>query len=211
MTATVYFVRHGQTYHNLEERICGQIEAKLTPEGYKQAATTAQKLAECGVHFDAILCSPLQRAQETAAPIAQATQTPIYYDAGLMELNFGIYENVLLADLFKIEYNPPLIEDGFTIRNGRELRELYRRQEPEYDNIRHPQGESKAEARKRFLNTIADFLDNHPEIKNLCVVAHGAVIRIAMAYILKSTTVKNISNAEVKLVHYSETLGFFAK
>lgn len=208
MTATIYFVRHGQTYHNLEKRICGQIEAQLTPEGYKQAAATAQKLKESGVRFDAILCSSLQRAKETAASITKAIPVPIYYDSGLMELDFGVYENTLITDLFKIKYNPPLLEDGIAIHNGRELRELYRRQEPKFDNIRHPKGESKAEARKRFLNTIADFLNHHPEIKNLCLVAHGAVIRISMAYILKSTTVQDINNAEVKIVRYSAQNGF---
>lgn len=204
----VYLIRHGQTFHNIEGRISGQLEAELTPDGIKQAETTAENLQKTGIPYDAILCSPLSRAKNTAAPIAKALGIPVFYDKGLLELNYGKYENVLLEDMFKETYNPPLAQCGVLIHNGRELREYYQNQNPQFDNIRHPGGESKAEARERFLSTIAKFLNAHPEIKNLCVVAHGAVIRLSLCKILNSTHVKDMGNAEVREVIYSRTDGF---
>ena len=32
----VYFVRHGQTYWNVENKICGATDIALTPEGHEQ-------------------------------------------------------------------------------------------------------------------------------------------------------------------------------
>ena len=141
----VYLIRHGQTFHNIEGRISGQLEAELTPDGIKQAETTAENLQKTGIPYDAILCSPLSRAKNTAAPIAKALGIPVFYDKGLLELNYGKYENVLLEDMFKETYNPPLEQCGVLIHNGRELREYYQNQNPQFDNIRHPGGESKAE------------------------------------------------------------------
>ena len=33
----VYFVRHGQTYWNVENKICGATDIELTPFGHEQA------------------------------------------------------------------------------------------------------------------------------------------------------------------------------
>ena len=62
----VYFVRHGETFLNVECRLAGQIETELTENGKKQADETGKKLFEMGVCPDVILCSPYKRAVETA-------------------------------------------------------------------------------------------------------------------------------------------------
>lgn len=204
----VYLVRHGQTFHNVEGRISGQLEAELTPEGIKQAEIVAENLKKTGICYDAILCSPLSRAKKTAAPIARALGIPVLYDKGLMEMNYGKYDNLLLEDMFKEKYSPPLSQCGVLIHNGRELWNYYQNQSRQFDDIRYPDGESKAEARERFLNAIAKFLDTHTEIHNLCVVAHGAVIRLSLCQILNSTHVKDMNNTEIREVIYSHTSGF---
>ena len=39
----VYFVRHGQTYWNVENKICGATDIALTPTGHEQAIRTGKE------------------------------------------------------------------------------------------------------------------------------------------------------------------------
>lgn len=58
----LYFVRHGQTVWNVENKICGSTESPLTELGHQQAIATAEKIRDEGLHIDQILSSPLSRA-----------------------------------------------------------------------------------------------------------------------------------------------------
>lgn len=61
----VYFVRHGQTYWNVENKICGATDIALTPMGHEQAIQTGKEILKSGIVFDEIISSPLIRAAET--------------------------------------------------------------------------------------------------------------------------------------------------
>ena len=69
----LYFVRHGETYWNVENKICGKTDIALTPFGHEQAARTAETILKSGIRFDEIISSPLVRAADTAKHIAFAT------------------------------------------------------------------------------------------------------------------------------------------
>ena len=43
-----YFVRHGQTVWNVESKICGRTDIKLTEYGHQQAVETGKKFLEEG-------------------------------------------------------------------------------------------------------------------------------------------------------------------
>ena len=60
------FVRHGQTFWNVENKICGQTDIALTPLGYRQAEQVADRILAEKKLPDVILTSPLTRAYETA-------------------------------------------------------------------------------------------------------------------------------------------------
>src|SRR5947199_4246279 len=64
-------VRHGESTWNREHRIQGQLDPPLSEHGRAQAELVARRLAPSKP--DAIYASDLQRALETAAPIAAAT------------------------------------------------------------------------------------------------------------------------------------------
>ena len=66
----IYFVRHGETVWNVENKICGTTDSPLTEKGHLQAAETGEKIREKGICADMILYSPLSRAKETARHIA---------------------------------------------------------------------------------------------------------------------------------------------
>ena len=72
----VYFVRHGQTIWNVENKICGATDIALTELGHKQAVETGKKILEQGIKADEILYSPLIRAKDTALHIAEITGIP---------------------------------------------------------------------------------------------------------------------------------------
>ena len=89
----VYFVRHGQTVWNVENKICGATDIELTQLGHEQAVLTGQEILKQGIKADEILYSPLIRAKDTALHISQATGIPAREEIRLKEQNFGKYES----------------------------------------------------------------------------------------------------------------------
>ena len=71
-----YFVRHGQTVWNVENKICGRTDSELTEYGHQQAVETGKKFLEEGIRADEILYSPLVRAAETARHISEIMGIP---------------------------------------------------------------------------------------------------------------------------------------
>ena len=92
MAHTLYFTRHGETFWNVENKICGATDIALTPRGHEQARALGAELARQGLAVDRILCSPLSRAHDTARHIAAATGWPLQVEPRLREQNFGRFE-----------------------------------------------------------------------------------------------------------------------
>ena len=74
----LYFVRHGQTIWNVENKICGSTDIALTPLGHEQAIAAGKLILERQYPIDAILYSPLMRAADTAKHIAEVTLSLIH-------------------------------------------------------------------------------------------------------------------------------------
>ena len=89
----VYFVRHGETVWNVENKICGATESPLTERGREQARAIGRELRarmDAGeLKLDRMLCSPLSRARDTAEEIANILELPLAVDVRLREQNFG--------------------------------------------------------------------------------------------------------------------------
>ena len=102
-----YCVRHGQSLYNAEGRIQGQSGSGLSELGRRQSQAAAQVL--CDQPIDAVYSSPLQRAMETAEAIAAALDLPIRTEPRLMEINAGILQNQIRADLERL-YTIPVRE-----------------------------------------------------------------------------------------------------
>lgn len=60
----MYFVRHGQTVWNVENKICGSTDIDLTEKGHEQAVETGKKILSENIKVDIILYSPLMRAEK---------------------------------------------------------------------------------------------------------------------------------------------------
>lgn len=88
----VYFVRHGQTVWNVENKICGATDSPLTELGHKQAIETAKNILDSGIKIDQILYSPLSRAKDTALHISEVINVPAKEEMRLFEQRFGKWE-----------------------------------------------------------------------------------------------------------------------
>ncbi|MFM7251456.1 MAG: MSMEG_4193 family putative phosphomutase [Ilumatobacteraceae bacterium] len=97
----VLLVRHGQTPTTgkvLPGRAPG---LHLADAGREQAQRAAERIAELP-RVDALYASPLERARETAAPIAAARKIRVQVERGLLECDFGDWTGRELAALYKL-------------------------------------------------------------------------------------------------------------
>lgn len=83
----IYLIRHGQTAYNVDDRLRGRADPALTDLGREQAAALGGLFA--GVPLSRVLSSPLQRAIDTARPVARAAGLPVEADEALNDRDYG--------------------------------------------------------------------------------------------------------------------------
>jgi phosphoserine phosphatase len=93
----VVLIRHAETDFNREGRVQGQSDAPLNERGLDQALCLARSFA--GQPVDAIFSSPLQRALQTAAPIAAALDLEIQREPALIEINAGVMDGLTGSEM----------------------------------------------------------------------------------------------------------------
>ncbi|MFZ9629801.1 MAG: MSMEG_4193 family putative phosphomutase [Ilumatobacteraceae bacterium] len=139
----VLLVRHGQTPTTgkvLPGRAPG---LHLADAGREQAERAAARLAELP-KVDAIYASPLERARETAAPIAAARRLRVRIDRGLLECDFGDWTGGELSKLSKLPewQTVQRAPSTFTFPGGESFTAMQTRIVSAVDRIRttHPGG-----------------------------------------------------------------------
>jgi broad specificity phosphatase PhoE len=85
--SVVYLVRHGESVGNVNPAARRSDDPPLTDRGREQATRAAAALARIGI--DALFCSPLRRARETADAIARATGVGAKVVVGFGEVDMG--------------------------------------------------------------------------------------------------------------------------
>jgi broad specificity phosphatase PhoE len=91
---TLILVRHGETTWNAEERLQGQADPELSPEGREQVAQIRHVVARLSPAR--VVCSDLQRTRETAAILGYANPE---IDMRLREADLGQWTGQYVADL----------------------------------------------------------------------------------------------------------------
>ena len=156
----ILLVRHGQTPTTgkvLPGRASG---LHLAEAGVAQAHRVAERIAELP-RIDAIYASPLERARETAAPIAKALQQRVKIDKGLLECDFGDWTGAELGKLMKKpEWN--------TVQKAP-------------STFRFPNGESFTEMQTRMVSALDRIRAAHPGGTVVCV-SHADPIKAAVAH-----------------------------
>lgn len=159
---TVFLVRHGQTT-TTGEVLPGRVpHLHLSDVGAAQATRAADRLRVLP-QVNALYSSPMERAQQTAEPIANAFGLATTLVDGLIEADFGDW-------------------------TGRRLDDL--RQLPEWNIVqrapstfRFPGGESFTEIQARMVTTLDRLRTAHPGGTIVCV-SHADTIKAAMAHTL---------------------------
>ncbi|MCH9812063.1 histidine phosphatase family protein, partial [bacterium] len=103
----IYLFRHGETEWSKSGKHTGLTDLPLTKEGVEQAKALA-KLVK-GVKFEAVYCSPLERAKETCKALKLLDSAIINSD--LLEWDYGSYEGKTSKEIQK--FHP-----GWTIFNA---------------------------------------------------------------------------------------------
>lgn len=85
--ASVYLVRHGRTELNAAGRLRGRIDVDLDEVGRAEAAALADHFRDLSVAL--VASSPLVRAVDTAAAIADATGAPHRVEEALIDRDYG--------------------------------------------------------------------------------------------------------------------------
>jgi probable phosphoglycerate mutase len=104
MSVLAYFVRHGQTDWNAQDRLQGQADIDLNALGREQANENGRKLAALigrGEGFD-FVASPMRRTRETMERVrTEMGLDPTAYrtDPRLVEVNFGDWQGFTYAQL----------------------------------------------------------------------------------------------------------------
>ena len=159
--ATFLLIRHAA--HDLLGRaIAGRIAGvSLNPEGQAQAERLAEWLARLPI--TAIYSSPLERARETALPLAGRLRLQIRIAPELDEIDFGEWTGRTFPELAAI----PRWDRFNSFRSG----------------TRIPGGELMLEAQVRIVGLIERLREDHPG-GLVALVSHGDVIKAALLYYL---------------------------
>ncbi len=91
-----YFMRHGQTDYNLENRCMGSLDIPLNVAGEKQAYDSLEKLG--ALQITRVITSPLRRALRTAEIVSEHLKLPLSLCDDLKEANWGEQEGQPKSD-----------------------------------------------------------------------------------------------------------------
>lgn len=154
-------VRHASCDHVGRRLVGRQAGITLNEAGRRQTDALAQRLAREPV--TAVYSSPLERAMETAAPIADAHGLRPNPDDAFAELHYGDWTGRPVAELHADD----------TWRSFNALRSL----------TRIPGGELVLETQLRAVSALLHLRERHVD-ETIVVVSHGDVIRSALCYLL---------------------------
>ncbi|MCD8351464.1 MAG: histidine phosphatase family protein [Planctomycetaceae bacterium] len=155
MQKEVYLLRHAEPETAYTKRFLGRLDPGLSPTGVEQATLAGRRLRE--FRPQAIIASPLRRASETAAIVADACCLAVQTDPDLIEIDFGDLEGLTFAEASE---RYPGITDSWQALAG---------------DFSFPGGERFIEFNRRCCN-VASRIRSCPE-ERVALVAHGGVLR----------------------------------
>lgn len=155
-------IRHGENDYTRTGRLAGWTPGvSLNETGRQQAQALAKKLARAPLK--AIYSSPLERARETAAPLAEAVKLPVEVVAGLGEVQYGDWQGKSIKRLARTK--------------------LWRTVQGLPSAMQFPNGETFRSVQARAVEAIEQIARAHPK-DMVAVFSHGDVIKLVVAHYL---------------------------
>ena len=156
MVTKVYLIRHCQSMGNLGGRFQGRFDADVSPDGQKQLELLGLRFRN--EHLDAVYTSPLLRARKTAQALAKYHPVDVTDEPGLLEIDVGDMENLLLSQV--AERFPQVAWDWDNAP----------------DQCRFPGGETMEEVYARVNAALDRIIQGNPG-KTVAVATHGGALR----------------------------------
>lgn len=161
----LYFVRHGETVWNREDKMQGLKDSPLTEKGIEHAKLLGEKLAKLPDTIDKLFTSDLGRAYDTSVFIGNAIDMKPEKDERLRERNMGIFEGYTwdyVREHYPDEFKKTVSEDS---------------------SYKIPEGESKNEYIEK-INSFLDFISSEYEGKTILAVTHRGFINFVFRVVL---------------------------
>jgi len=156
-------IRHGENEYVEKGRLAGRLPGvHLNDKGRKQVQCLVEKLGQAPIK--AIYSSPLERAIETAAPLAGALNLEIIPIESLLETDYGEWQ-------------------GQTLK-GLRRQKLWRSVQQTPSLARFPGGESFAECQYRVCQAIKSISTQYEEKDIIALVFHADPIKLAVAFFI---------------------------
>jgi alpha-ribazole phosphatase len=156
----LYLIRHGEVEHAAEGRFFGHTDVALSAIGLAQVEALGRQLALEPI--EAVYASDLQRARQSAAPLAGSRGLAPVVVPALREMAMGRWE-------------------GLTFREIREREpEALDRWLANLTTYPFPEGESLDTLRGRVMPAVQAILARHAG-RRVAVVAHGGTNRVILA------------------------------
>jgi probable phosphoglycerate mutase len=160
---TILLIRHGENDYVKQGRLAGRKPGvHLNEKGREQARALAKTLK--GTKLKAVYSSPLERAVETAQPIAAAHKLEVVERDGLLELDMGKWQDRSLKQVRR--------------------QKLWRAVQNTPSLARFPGGESFAEAQGRIVRELDTIAARHKPKDAVACIGHSDMIKLAVAYYL---------------------------
>ena len=159
----ILLIRHGENDYVKTNRLAGRLPGvHLNEKGQKQAQALAEHLKEAPIK--AVYSSPLERALETAAPIAQALGLEVQLRPGLTEVNIGEWQDQRIKALTRTK--------------------LWKLVQRAPSRMHFPGGEMFADAQYRICQDLDAIARGHDPKDMLVCVSHSDPIKLAVAFFL---------------------------
>jgi len=152
-------IRHGVTAATARALVGRLPGYHLSDAGRAEAEGLSRRLE--GVPVTAIYSSPLERALETAAPLAAARGLDVVVEDSLVEVDYGDWSGREYKDLRKTD--------------------LWKRVQARPADARFPGGEAVREAQARIVACIERIRASHPD-GVVVAVSHADMIKAAVAH-----------------------------
>jgi probable phosphoglycerate mutase len=162
-----FLIRHGENDYVKRGRLAGRLPGiHLNEKGRAQAQAVAEALVKILAERPpkAVYSSPLERAIETAEPIARAFNLDVAQREGLLETHYGEWQDKSVKGLSRTK--------------------LWRIIQSAPSRFRFPGGEAFADGQARIRREIDELAALHDREDVLICVTHADPIKLAIAYYL---------------------------
>lgn len=160
----LYLVRHGEVEENYHRIFGGRIDMNLSSLGQLQAQSVAGHFEP--IALDAVYCSPMKRAQQTARPLLEAKGMKAATLDGLREMDFGDWTGHRWEE----------VQAKFGVSAFTWLEQI--------ETGAVPNAETGDLLRARIGPCVRQILAAHPR-QTVLVICHGGVIRVILGILLR--------------------------